>query len=69
MDLYFTQEIEALEEYSLALIALFEKLPNHFFEDEKAMPSNRVVENIIRFSKRKKQSLNRDGQICGYHLN
>ncbi len=69
MDSKFTQDLAKLEEYSLALIDFFEKLPNSFFKDDDLQPSEKVVNNIISYSKEKSSPLNKDNRLYRYSFN
>ncbi len=69
MDKSFTQNLAKLEEYSLALIEFFDKLPDSFFDGEILEPSDRVVNNILRYSKSKSNSLNQKERHFRFAMN
>lgn len=69
MDPKFTQKLEALEKYSLALVDLFEKLPDHFFEREELSPSENIVNAIIRKSKGIKEPLSKESKLYRFMVN
>jgi hypothetical protein len=69
MDPKFTQKLETLEEYSLALADLFEKLPDHFFEHKELSPSENIVNKIIRKSKSIKMPLSNESKLYRFMVN
>lgn len=69
MNSNFTIEIAKLEEYSLALIDFFDKLPDGFFQDENLQPSQRIVDNILIYSKGKQKPLRNDSKLYRYMSN
>ncbi|TLX78328.1 hypothetical protein E9993_01220 [Labilibacter sediminis] len=69
MNSNFTADLAKLEEYSLALINFFDKMPDSFFNDETMQPSERTVNNILNYSKGKKKPFNNDSRIYRYMVN
>ena len=56
MNSIFTQDLSQLEEYSLAMIDFFDKLPDSFFDDESLEPPKKIVDSILQYSKDHKAS-------------
>ncbi|GAF02364.1 hypothetical protein [Saccharicrinis fermentans] len=56
MNSIFTQDLSKLEEYSLAMIDFFDKLPDSFFDDESLEPPQRIVDSILQYSKNHQSS-------------
>lgn len=69
MNSNFTSELAKLEEYSLALIDFFDKLPDSFFRDDNMQPSQRIVNNVINYSKGKKTGLKNNSQLFRFSHN
>lgn len=69
MNSHFTVELAKLEKYSLALIDFFDQLPEVFFQEENLQPSQKIVNNILNYSKRKQESLHNDSKLYRYMSN
>ena len=69
MDSNSTRDLAKLEEYSLALIDFFEKLPDHFFEDKNLEPPKRIIDSILHYSKSKISPKNNDTKLYRFALN
>ncbi len=70
MNSNFTRSLKQLEEYSLAMIDLFDNLPASFFEDPSLEPPQRVVDYILKEAKKDKNSQSDDTtSLYSYSVN
>ncbi len=69
MNSKFTQDLAKLEEYSLAMIDFFEKLPDQFFEDENLAPQKRIVDSVVRCSKNYISPIRNNSKLYRYGVN
>ena len=69
MNSNFTKDLRLFEEYSLAIIDFFDKLPDSFFKDENMQPSTNIINNIVRYSKDHIAGIKNDNKLYRFLQN
>ncbi|SMO73368.1 hypothetical protein SAMN06265379_10676 [Saccharicrinis carchari] len=64
-----TQDLAKLEEYSLALIDFFEKLPDSFFDDENLNPPQHIIDLVLGYSKNHVSPLQNNSKLYRFGMN